>query len=337
MVFSDKVFIIAEAGVNHNGDINLAYKLIDIAKEARVDAIKFQTFKTEKMITKYADLASYQKKNLNTKESQYEMIKKLELSYKDFKKLKNYCDKIKIIFLSTPDEECSLNFLVDELNIPIIKIGSGEVTNLPYLRKIASKNKPLILSTGMANLGEIERAIDTIRLVNSKVKISLLHCTTNYPSSFEEVNLKAMQTLVAAFKLPVGYSDHTLGIEVPVAAVAMGAKIIEKHFTLDKNMKGPDHKASLEPYELKNMVVSIRNIKKALGNGIKKPSNSEKKNIKIVRGSIVASCNIKKGDVFTKNNISVKRPGTGISPIRWDEIIGKKAVKKFEKDEFIQI
>jgi len=337
MIFYDKVFIIAEAGVNHNGDINLAYKLIDAAKEARVDAIKFQTFKTEKIITKYADLANYQKKNLSTKESQYEMIRKLELSYKDFKKLKDYCDKIKIIFLSTPDEECSLNFLVDELNIPIIKIGSGEVTNLPYLRKIAAKNKPLILSTGMANLGEIERAIDTIRLVNSKVEISLLHCTTNYPSSYEEVNLKAMQTLEAAFKLPVGYSDHTLGIEVPVAAVAMGAKIIEKHFTLDKKMKGPDHKASLEPYELKNMVVSIWNIKKALGNGIKKPSNSEKKNIKIVRKSIVANCNIKKGDVFTENNITVKRPGTGISPIGWNEIIGKKAVKKFEKDELIQI
>jgi len=331
------VFIIAEAGVNHNGDINLAYKLVDVAKEAGVDAIKFQTFKTEKIISKYADMASYQKKNLKTNESQYEMVKKLELSYKEFKKLKNYCDEIKIMFLSTPDEERSLDFLVDELNMPFIKIGSGEVTNLPYLRKIAAKNKPLIMSTGMANLGEVEGAINTIRLVNSKAKISLLHCTTNYPTPYEGVNLKAMQTLAAAFKLPVGYSDHTLGIEVPIAAVAMGAKIIEKHFTLDKNMKGPDHKASLEPDELKKMVVSIRNIEEALGNGIKKSSKSEEKNIKIVRKSIVANCNIKKGEVFTKNNISVKRPGTGISPMRWDEIIGRKAVKEFEKDEFIKI
>lgn len=331
-----RVFIIAEAGVNHNGDINLAYKLTDVAKEAGVDAIKFQTFKTEKIISKYADMASYQKKNLSTNESQYEMIKKLELSYKEFKKLKNYCDEIKIMFLSTPDEECSLNFLVDELNMPIIKIGSGEVTNLPYLRKIAAKNKSIIMSTGMANLGEVEEAINTIRSVNSKAKISLLHCTTNYPTPYEEVNLKAMQTLAAAFKLPVGYSDHTLGIEVPIAAVAMGAKIIEKHFTLDKNMKGPDHKASLEPDELKKMVVSIRNIEEALGNGIKKPSKSEEKNIKIVRKSIIANCIIKKGEIFTKNNITVKRPGNGISPMRWDEIIGQRSNKDYQKDELIE-
>lgn len=310
--------------------------MTDVAKEAGVDAIKFQTFKTEKIISKYADMASYQKKNLKTNESQYEMVKKLELSYKEFKELKNYCDKIKIMFLSTPDEEYSLDFLVDELNMPIIKIGSGEVTNLPYLRKIAAKNKPIIISTGMANLGEVEEAINTIRLVNSKAKISLLHCTTNYPTPYEEVNLKAMRTLAAAFKLPVGYSDHTLGIEVPIAAVAMGAKIIEKHFTLDKNMKGPDHKASLEPDELKKMVVSIRNIEEALGNGIKKPSKSEEKNIKIVRKSIIANCIIKKGEIFTKNNITVKRPGNGISPMRWDEIIGQRSNKDYQKDELIE-
>ena len=334
-MFNDKVFIIAEAGVNHNGDVNLAYKLVDIAKDAGVDAIKFQTFKTEKVISKYTDMANYQKKNLSSNESQYEMVKKLELSYKEFKKLKDYCDEIKIMFLSTPDEEYSLNFLVDELDIPFIKIGSGEVTNLPYLKKIAAKNKPIIMSTGMANLGEVEEAINIVRSVNSKVKISLLHCTTNYPTPYEEVNLKAMQTLAAAFKLPVGCSDHTLGIEVPVAAVAMGAKIIEKHFTLDKKLSGPDHKASLEPGELKEMVKAIRNIEKALGDGIKKPNKSEIEIMKVVRKSIVASKSIKKGETFTKTNITVKRPGTGISPMRWNEVIGQKADRDYKDDELI--
>jgi N-acetylneuraminate synthase len=333
MSFNDKVFIIAEAGVNHNGDINLAYKLVDVAKEAGVDAVKFQAFKTEKIISKYADMASYQKKNLSTNESQYEMVKKLELSYKEFKKLKNYCDEIKIMFLSTPDEEYSLNFLVDELSIPFIKIGSGEVTNLPYLRKIAAKNKPLIMSTGMSNLGEVEEAISTIRLVNSKAKISLLHCTTNYPTPYEEVNLKAMQTLAAAFKLPVGYSDHTLGIEVPVAAVAMGAKIVEKHFTLDKKLPGPDHKASLEPDELKEMVKAIRNIEKALGDGIKKPNKSEIETIKVARRSLIATRDIRAGEIIKESDITIKRPRTGILPKFKEIIIGMKLINDIRQDE----
>ena len=330
---SKKVFIIAEAGVNHNGDVKLAYKLVDFAKEAEVDAIKFQTFKTEKVISKYAAMASYQKKNLGTNESQYEMVKKLEISYKEFKKLKDYCDEIKIMFLSTPDEEYSLNFLVDELNISFVKIGSGEVTNLPYLRKIAAKNKPIIMSTGMANLGEVEEAINTIREVNFKVQISLLHCTTNYPTPYEEVNLKAMQTLAAAFKLPVGYSDHTLGIEVPIAAVAMGAKIIEKHFTLDNKLPGPDHKASLEPDELKEMVKAIRNIEKALGDGIKKPNKSEIEIMKVARRSLIATRDIKAGEAIKESDIAIKRPGTGILPKFKGIIIGMKLINAIRQDE----
>jgi len=327
------VFIIAEAGVNHNGDISLAYKLADVAKEAGVDAIKFQTFRTEKIISKYADMASYQKKNLSTDESQYEMVKKLELSYKEFKKLKDYCDDIEIMFLSTPDEEYSLNFLVDELHMPFIKIGSGEVTNLTYLRKIAAKNKPIIMSTGMAKLGEVEEAINTIRTVNPKAKISLLHCITNYPTTYEEVNLKAMQTLAAAFKLPVGYSDHTLGIEVPVTAVAMGAKIIEKHFTLDKKLPGPDHKASLEPDELKEMVKAIRNIEKALGDGIKKPNKSEIEIMKVARRSLIATRDIRAGEIIKESDIAIKRPGIGIPPKFKEIVIGMKLINDIRQDE----
>jgi len=333
MVFNDKVFIIAEAGINHNGDINLAYKLVNVAKEAGVDAVKFQTFKTEKVISKFTEMASYQKKNLSTNESQYEMVKKLELSYKEFKKLKDYCDEIKIMFLSTPDEEYSLNFLVDKLNIPFIKIGSGEVTNLPYLKHIAAKNKPIIMSTGMANLGEVEEAINTIREVNFKVQISLLHCTTNYPTPYEEVNLKAMQTLAAAFKLPVGYSDHTLGIEVPIAAVAMGAKIIEKHFTLDNKLPGPDHKASLEPDELKEMVTVIRNIEMALGDGIKKHNESEIEIMKVARRSLIASRDIKAGEIIKESDIAIKRPGTGILPKFKEVVIGMKLANDIRQDE----
>jgi len=328
-----KVFIIAEAGVNHNGNINLAYKLVDVAKEAEVDAIKFQTFKTEKVISKYADMASYQKNNLSTKESQYEMVKKLELSYKEFKKLKKHCDEIKIMFLSTPDEEYSLDFLVDELDMPFVKIGYGEVTNLPYLRKIAAKNKPIIMSTGMAELGEVEEAINTIREVNSKANISLLHCTTNYPTPYEEVNLKAMQTLAVAFKLPVGYSDHTLGIEVPVTAVAMGAKIIEKHFTLDKKLPGPDHKASLEPSELKEMVKAIRNIETALGDGIKKPNKSEIEIMKVARRSLIATRDIRAGEIIKESDIAIKRPGTGILPKFKEIVIGMKLINDIRQDE----
>jgi len=330
---SKRVFIIAEAGVNHNGSLDLAYQLIDVAKDAGADAVKFQTFKAENVVSKLADKAEYQKKTTGSDKSQLEMIKKLEISFEDFIKLKKYCDKKGIMFLSTPFDHQSIDFLHDLIDI--YKIPSGEIINYPYLKHIASKNKPIIMSTGMANLGEVEEAINTIKKINSKAKISLLHCTTNYPTPYEEVNLKAMQTLAAAFKLPVGYSDHTLGIEVPIAAVAMGAKIIEKHFTLDKNLSGPDHKASLEPGELKEMVKAIRNIEKSLGDGIKKPNKSEIEIMKVARKSIVASKNIKKGEIFAKTNISVKRPGTGISPMRWNEVIGQKANRDYKNDELI--
>jgi len=328
-----KVFIIAEAGVNHNGDKKLAYKLIDAAKEAGVDAIKFQTFKTEKILTKNVDMANYQKNNTGKFESQFEMIKKLELSYKDFKDLKAYCDEIGILFLSTPDEEESLNFLCDELNISYIKVGSGEINNFPFLKMIAKKNKPIIMSTGMATLSEVEKALNVIYEVNKNAEIYLLHCTTNYPTPFEEVNLRAMLTLKEAFKLPVGYSDHTLGIEIPIAAVAMGAQIIEKHFTLDKNLPGPDHKASLEPNELKEMVRAIRNVEKALGDGIKKPNKSEMEIMKVVRKKLVAARDIEKGEIITENDIMVKRANEGLSPEYYEIIIGKRLLKSIKEDE----
>lgn len=330
------VFIIAEAGVNHNGKIDLAFKLCDAAKSAGVDAIKFQTWKTKNIVTKSASLASYQEKNITKKEeSQFEMLEKLELSYDSFVQIKNYCDKIGLTFLSTPDDEESLIFLIN-LGIDLIKVGSGEVTNIPYLRKIAKKKMPVILSTGMSYLGDVEHAYNTL-METGAPKVILLHCTTNYPCPMEEVNLKAMLTLKEAFKCQVGYSDHTLGIEVPIAAVAMGATVIEKHFTLDKTMEGPDHKASIDPIELKEMVRAIRNIEKALGDGIKKPNKSEIKIMQVVKKCIVASKKIKKGECLNENNITVKRAGMGISPVRWDEIIGKKAKKDFEKDELIEI
>jgi len=333
----NKTFIIAEAGVNHNGKIKLAYKLIDAAKEAGADAVKFQTFVPEKTVSKLADKAKYQKETTDQNESQLEMIKKLALSFEDHKKLLEYCNNINIKFLSSTFDLDSVDFL-NKLGLDTFKIPSGEIINLPYLRKIGSLNKKLIMSTGMANLGEVESAIDV--LVNSGTKrenITILHCTTNYPCPYEEVNLKAMLTLKEAFKLSVGYSDHTLGIEVPVAAVAMGATVIEKHFTLDKNMNGPDHKASLEPDELKAMVKAIRNIEKSLGDGIKKPNNSEIDIMQVARKSIVASKYIKKHEIFSEDNITVKRPGTGISPMKWDEVIGRKAIKNFIKDELIKI
>ena len=331
----NKVFIIAEAGVNHNGDINLAKKLIDVAKEAGADAVKFQTFKAENLVSKSAKKADYQVENTGNNESQYEMIKKLELSFDDFIELKKYCDEKGIMFLSTPFDDESIEFL-NNLGIEIFKIPSGEITNLPYLRKIGKLEKKVILSTGMADLGEIEDALDV--LINSGTKkenITVLHANTEYPTPFEDVNLKAMQTISCAFDVDVGYSDHTMGIEVPIAAVAMGAKVIEKHFTLDRNLEGPDHRASLEPDELKAMVSTIRNIEKALGNGIKKPSKSEKKNIEVARKSIVAKRDIKKGEKFSEENLTVKRPGNGISPMRWDEIIGKVANRDYKEDELI--
>ena len=325
------VFIIAEAGVNHNGDVNLAYKLIDEAKEAGADAVKFQTFKAEKVLSKYTKMADYQKKNLGKEVSQIEMVKSLELSYNDFEKLKNYCDEKGIIFLSSPFDKESVDFL-DKL-VPYYKIPSGEIVNYPYLKHIASKNKPIIMSTGMANLSNVEKALDTIYSVNKTVEIYLLHCTTNYPCPYDEVNLKAMLTLKEVFKLPVGYSDHTLGIEVPIAAVAIGAQIIEKHFTLDKNLLGPDHKASLEPNELKAMVNAIRNIEKALGNGIKKPNKSEKEIEKVVRKKLVATRDIKSGETISEKDIAIKRSNIGLAPDFLEVIIGKKIIKNIKEDE----
>lgn len=329
------VFIIAEAGVNHNGSIELAKKLIDVAVEAGADAVKFQTFKAENLVSKNASKAQYQKETTNSKESQFDMIKKLELDIAAHHELISYCNSKSIMFLSTPFDHDSID-LLDDLGLEIFKIPSGEITNLPYLRHIGSLNKRVILSTGMATLSEIEDAYNI--LINSSTKkdnITILHANTMYPTPLEDVNLKAMNTIGNTFNCAFGYSDHTLGIEVDIAAVAMGASCIEKHFTLDKNMDGPDHKASLNPYELVEMVKSIRNIELALGSDIKKPSSSEMPNMKIARKSIVANCNIKKGDIFCENNLAIKRPGNGISPMRWDEMIGIKASKDYQKDELI--
>lgn len=331
----NKVFIIAEAGVNHNGSLELAKKLVDVAVEAGADAVKFQTFKAENLVSKSAKKAKYQVENTGSDESQYEMIKKLELGFDEFEELKKYCDEKGIMFLSTPFDDDSIEFL-DKLGLEIFKIPSGEITNLPYLRKIGSLNKKVILSTGMADLGEVEDALDVLISAGTKKEnITVLHANTEYPTPIEDVNLKAMQTIACAFGVDVGYSDHTLGIEVPIAAVAMGAKVIEKHFTFDRNLPGPDHRASLEPDELKAMIKAIRNIEKALGDGIKRPSKSESKNIEIARKSIVAKRDIKKGEKFTEENLAVKRPGNGISPMRWDEIIGKIASRDYKEDELI--
>lgn len=324
-----KVFIIAEVGVNHNGSIELAKKLIDIAFDAGCDAVKFQTFKGENLVSKNAQKADYQKQTTDVNESQLEMLKKLELSPDEFQELKKYCDKKKIMFLSTAFDIESAEFL--NPLIPIFKIPSGEVTNLPLLRKINSFKKPVILSTGMMTLEEIKASLNELK----DCKVSLLHCTTEYPCPFEDVNLKAMQTMEKEFGLEVGYSDHTQGIEIPVAAVAMGAKIIEKHFTVDKNLKGPDHLASLEPQELRDMVKSIRNTEKALGSSNKQPSESEIKNIVVARKSIVAKCDIKRGETFTEQNLTTKRPATGISPMMWDKIIGTTANKDYNEDDLI--
>ncbi len=329
------VFIIAEAGVNHNGDINLAYRLCDAAKEAGVDAVKFQTWKTENIVTRTADMASYQSDNIGVEDSQYNMLKKLELSYDDFISIQRYCNKIGIMFLSTPDEEDSLDFLCN-LHLPFLKIGSGEVTNLPYLRKIGSKRMDVILSTGMSYIADVDLARRTL-LESGAKSVSLLHCTTNYPCPMSEVNLRAMQTMKEAFKCKVGYSDHTMGIEVPIAAVAMGAEIIEKHFTLDKNMEGPDHKASLNPEELKVMVTAIRHIEQALGDGIKQPNRSEKEISKVVLKRIVASRPIKKGEILSEENMTVKRSDNGIKASYWDLVAGRVAQQDYSIDEEIKL
>ena len=329
------VYIIAEAGVNHNGRLDLALKLCDAAKEAGVDAVKFQTWKTEKIVTRSAAMAAYQEENTGSEQSQYEMLKELELSYPEFKKINEYCKKIGLQFLSTPDEEESLDFLCS-MNLPFIKIGSGEVTNLPYLRVIGSRHQKVIISTGMSTLADVEKAYNTLMESGAK-EVALLHCTTNYPCPYNEVNLKAMQTLKAAFKCQVGYSDHTMGIEVPIAAVAMGAEIIEKHFTLDKNMEGPDHKASLDPDELKKMVTSIRNIEKALGDGIKRPNASEKRNAEVVLKRIIAGRTISKGEILGTDNLSLLRSSEGLPAKYWDLIAGKTANRDYKEDEPIEL
>ena len=328
------VYIIAEAGVNHNGSFELACRLADAAKEADADCVKYQTFKSENLVSKDAQKAEYQKKTTGDS-SQQDMLKMLELSYDSFVRLKEYCDKIGICFLSTPFDFESIDFL-KSLDMPFGKIPSGEVTNYPYLVALAKTGKPVVMFTGMCEMNEISDAIKVLK-DNGTKDIKLLHCNTEYPTPFEDVNLAAMKTMREAFGVEVGYSDHTKGIEVPIAAVALGAAIIEKHFTLDRNMEGPDHKASLEPQELKQMVCSIRNIEMAIGTGDKTPSASEKKNITIARKSIVAKKEIKAGEIFTVENITVKRPGTGISPMRWNEVLGTKAVRDFNEDEIIEL
>ncbi|MBN2964209.1 N-acetylneuraminate synthase [Sulfurospirillum sp. T05] len=330
-----KVFIIAEAGVNHNGSLELAKKLIDVAAEAGADAVKFQTFKADKLASKNAQKAEYQKDTTSKNESQYDMLKKLELNVDIHKELIAYCKEKNIMFLSTPFDHDSIELLSD-LGLDIFKIPSGEITNLPYLKYLGKLGKKVILSSGMADMGEIEDALDILTSAGTKKEnITVLHANTQYPTPMEDVNLKAMVTIGTTFDVAYGYSDHTLGIEVDIAAVALGASCIEKHFTLDKTMEGPDHKASLEPDELKAMVKAIRNIELALGSSIKKPSKSEMPNKAIVRKSIVAKKAIKKGDILSEGNITIKRPGNGISPMRWDEIMGTVALKDYKEDELI--
>lgn len=331
-----KTIIIAEAGVNHNGSLKIAKEMILEASSAGADYIKFQTFITGNLVSKDARQADYQAKNLGVETSQFEMLQKLELSKEDHLELIKSCKENGIAFFSTAFDLESVDML-SSLNIPIWKIPSGEITNLPYLRKIGSFGKPIIISTGMATLGEIEDAIGVLELSGTaRENITVLHCTTEYPAPIDEVNLNAMITIGKAFNVKYGYSDHTEGIEIPLAAVAMGASVIEKHFTLDKNMIGPDHKASLSPGELRDMVSAIRKIEHSLGDGIKIPSAGEIKNKVAARKSIVASKNIRQGELFTIDNITVKRPGDGISPMHWDQILGRQAKRNFARDEQIE-
>ena len=329
--------IIAEAGVNHNGSISMAKELIDIASTAGADFVKFQTFKAKRLVTRKAEKANYQKNLTKENETQYEMLKKLELTVSNHKKLIEYCKKKNIGFLSTGFDLESIQLLVN-LDIQLFKIPSGEITNLPLLRRIGGIGKPIILSTGMSKLSEVKDAIEILIKAGSSLEnITLLHCNTEYPTPLNDVNLNAMLSLSNEFDVKVGYSDHTLGIEIPIAAVAMGASVIEKHFTLDRKLPGPDHLASLEPNELKKMIVLIRNIEKALGDGIKKPSKSESKNISLARRSIVAKKKIRKGELLTEENLTLKRPGNGISPMKWDEIINKRARYNFNMDDLIKL
>jgi len=335
MESANHVFIIAEAGLNHNGSIEKAIEMIYVAKEVGVDAVKFQTAVPELVITKEATKAEYQLNFTENDETQLEMLKKIHLPLADYKRLKDECDENNIEFMSTPFDEVSIQTL-KKLEMKRYKVPSGEITNLPYLRQIGRLGRPVIISTGMTTLDEIRNALNIlIESGTEKEQITILHCNTEYPTPMEDVNLKAMLTIRDELGVKIGYSDHTLGIEVAISAVAMGATVIEKHFTLDRNMSGPDHAASLEPEELKAMVTAIRNIEKAMGDGIKKPSSSETKNISVARKSIVAKMSIKKSELFTEENLTVKRPGTGISPMEWDEMIGKRADREYQKDNLI--
>ena len=327
--------IIAEAGVNHNGSLEMAMQLIEKAAEAGVDYVKFQTFKSEKLVSRHATKAEYQKANTEGEDSQLKMLQQLELSVDDHLRLIEHCNHCGIKFLSTAFDLDSIDFL-DSLNLDLWKIPSGEITNLPYLRRIAQKGSRVIMSTGMCEPEDIEAALNVLTTNGTPLEnITLLHCNTEYPTPWGDVNLRAMHDIAKRFNVPVGYSDHTKGIEVPIAAVALGATVIEKHFTLDNNLPGPDHKASLEPQQLKAMVDAIRHIEQALGNGVKQISESERKNIAIARKSIVAASEIKKGELFTEENLTVKRPGGGISPMKWDEVIGTTATRNYQPDELI--
>lgn len=330
------VLIIAEAGVNHNGSVTMAKELIDIASKAGADIIKFQTFEASQLVTKSAQKARYQILNTESNESQLKMLKELEISFEDQIELKKYADNKNIEFLSTAFDLGSVNFL-KKLNLRRYKIPSGEITNLPYLRLIGSLGKPVILSTGMSNLIEIHQALDQLYSRGlDKNNITIMHCTTEYPAPFKDINLRALETLKNEFNTEIGYSDHSTGIEVSLAAVALGAKIIEKHLTIDNNLEGPDHKASIEPYQFEELVKGIRNITLALGSKEKKISSSELENLKIARKSIVAKVQIKKGQIFTEENLCTKRPGTGISPMNWDKLIGQEAKKDFSIDDLIE-
>lgn len=333
-----KTLIIAEAGVNHNGSLELALELVDAAADAGADYVKFQTFRADKLAGKSAKKAEYQARNIGDgDDSQYAMLKKLELSPENHFKLMERCLERGIKFLSTAFDLESINFL-ENLGLPLWKIPSGEITNFPYLRAIGRTKKPAILSTGMATLQEVEDAVGVLtRFGTPRRQITLLHCTTEYPAPKNEINLSAMRTLGEHFGLPVGYSDHTQGIEIPVAAVALGATVIEKHFTLDRTMEGPDHRASLEPDELREMVAQIRHVESALGDGVKEPAESEKKNIPIARKSIVAARDIGRGETFTEENITTKRPATGLSPMRWEQVIGREAPRDFKAEEAIEL
>lgn len=328
------VYIIAEAGVNHNGSYELACRLIDVAKAAGADCVKFQTFQAEELTSIHAEKAAYQKANVGGDSTQIEMLKKLELTKSEFENLKAYCIKTGIDFLSTPFDLESIAFL-NKVGVPFWKVPSGEITNLPYLLAVAKTRKPVVMSTGMCKMEEIQTAMNVLRS-NGTPEITLLHCNTEYPTPYGDVNLRAMASMRERFRVEVGYSDHTSGIEVPIAAAALGAVIIEKHFTLDRNMEGPDHKASLEPDELAAMVCGIRRVERAMGDGVKKVSPSEEKNITVARKSIVARCPIKKGEMLTAENLTVKRPGNGISPMRWFELLGTIAIRDFEGDELIE-